>query len=173
MSDKQIFASYFLYNSIFVEQKLDLDHFGQTEQYEILNIATISFLVIDIFIKHDQDVIISQQYIKNNFPKPLITVSLDTLEDLIALDNNIRTHLKKEYSYFERLGEYYYAQTKPLFSKHQFETQKSEEFFTLTMFCVESMLLLDQCDYSVAESIELVKDHEYEQSLVEILSIFQ
>lgn len=173
MSETQIFASYFLYNSIFVEQKLDLDHFGQIEQLEILNISTISFLVMDVFIKNQQDVVLTQQFIKTHFPNPLITVSLDTLEDLIALDNNIHTHLKHEFTYFEKLGEYYYTKNSKFFPENQYEARNAEDFFTFTMFCVEAMLLLDQCDYILEDSLEIIKDHEYESELAEILYHFK
>lgn len=170
--DIQILASYFLYNSIFVEQKLDSDHFGQTEQLEILNIATVSYLVTNAFMCNNQDVMLTQTFIKNNFPKPMLTVSLDTLEDLIALDNTIYEHIPNELSYFKKLGVYYYEQSKKFFP-NTYEANNSDDFFSLTMFAVEAMLLLDQCEYNIDECLDLIKEHEYESQIATVLNIFK
>ncbi len=170
MLEKQFYATYFLYNSIFVEQNLDLDHFGHDEKSAILNIAVVSFLVIDAFKLNDQDVINTQKYIKDNMPKPLITVCLDTLQDIIALDNNIHEYLVKEFSCFVDLGEYYYKKVKAFFPNQKHDPTNGDDLFSLTMFCVEAMLLLDQCNYDLSEAKTLIVGHEYEQ---EISDVFQ
>lgn len=169
MSLSQIYATYLLYNMIFTEQQLDQDHFGATEQSEIANIALISFLVLDSFISTQQNIMKTQTDIRARFPAPLLTVSLDTLQDIIALDNNISSHLSQEFPIYTTLGQHYYQQNEVFFPKNTFSPKNEEEFFSTTMFFYESIMLLSANDYNLQESIQELKGHDYEQEISAIL----
>ncbi|MGL4676513.1 MAG: hypothetical protein ACRCWI_02455 [Brevinema sp.] len=169
MTKNTIYATYFLYNAIFIEQKLDSDEFGDEEQQEIINISSVSFLAIQFFIKNNQDIIRTQRYIKDHLLKS--TLYLDTLQDIIALDNNINSYLDTELDYFSSLGQAYYQQSQQYFLDN--ELVDPDSFFSSTMFYVEVMLLLDQSAYSIDKSLQLIEGHEYEKELSDILKTFQ
>ncbi len=168
---KQVFATYFLYNSIFIEQKLDSDHFGTEEKREILNIAIISFIVIRAYMENGADMIKTQNHLRAVAPKNLITLCLDTLQDISALDLDVDKHLPKELYYFDRLGKFYYQKSQTFF--HNFELVHADEYFSLTMYTVETMLLLDQSKYDIQKAKELIAAHEYEPEVLNVLKIFE
>ncbi|MGL5956483.1 MAG: hypothetical protein ACRC0X_07785 [Brevinema sp.] len=171
MPKNTIYATYFLYNAIFIEQKLDSDEFGEEERQEIINISSTSFLSIRAFINNNQDMIHTQKDIKNNYPRAFSTLYLDTLQDIIALDNNIHNYLDRELEYFSSLGKYYYDKSQQYF--HNNELSDPESFFSWTMFHIEAMLLLDQSNYSIEQSLVLIQGHEYEQELSDIIKSCQ
>ncbi len=168
-ANNQIYATYFLYNSIFIEQQLDLDNFGQNEQQEISNVAIMSYLALEAFIANDQDIMATQTDIRTNLPKNLLTVTLDTLQDMIALDNNIQEHLKKELDIYTSLGEYYYKESRTFFPNNASTPNNPIEFFSLTMFCFETLLALEENKYSISKTIDAIKDHEYADIIQPIL----
>ncbi|MDK2817985.1 MAG: hypothetical protein KFW21_00875 [Spirochaetota bacterium] len=169
MSNNQIYATYLLYNSIFIEQQLELDNFGQNEQQEISNIAIMSYLSLDSFIENDQDIMATQTDIRENIPKNLLTVTLDTLQDIIALDNNIQENLHKELKIYVSLGKYYYQQNQKFFPNHASTPNNPAEFFSLTMFFFETLLVLEENAYSISKTLDAIKDHEYADSIKTIL----
>ena len=165
----QIYATYFLYNSIFIQQQLDSDNFGQSEQQEISNVAIMSYLALEAFIGNEQDIMATQTDIRTNLSKSLLTVTLDTLQDMIALDNNIHEHLKKELDIYASLGEYYYKESRKFFPNNASTPNNPMEFFSTTMFCFETLVVLEENKYSISKTMDAVKDHEYADVIQPIL----
>ena len=168
---KQLYASYMLYHAIFLEQSFDHDTFGAEEQSAITNIAQFSYLGLYAFLDQKQHIMNTQNFIKDNYPLKLKVPTLDTLQDMIALDNNIREHLGDELKYYSALGTYLYKEHQSFFQ--EYTLSHPEELFSSTMFCYEALLILDQCDYDINDALEDIKDHEYEKEITAILKVLE
>lgn len=163
----QLYATYMLYNSIFIEQTLDQDIFSQEEQNSITNVAIFAYLGVSALLNSTEDMFLCQKHIKNDYPIKLQVTTLDTLQDIIALDNTIQEQLSFELPFFSKLGKNLYQQQQKLVSNYTISDP--EEFFSITMFHFESLLLLDQYKYSIEKVLEEIEDHEYAKEISQIL----
>ncbi|MGL4562878.1 MAG: hypothetical protein ACRCVW_03380 [Brevinema sp.] len=166
-------ALYILYISIFIEQSLEKESFTYEDEIDIANISYCGFLTTYALSKSNLDIEKTMNFISSHYPANVQEITKKTLEDMIILYPELVT-LSSELIFFQKLSVVLMKYNESLLKKTHFELLEDniDDLFSYTMYTYESLLLLDQKDYHLEETLKYIednKDNNIEDGIIEIL----
>lgn len=172
MINKTEFLSlYIIYLSIFIEQTLDQDSFSDNEISAITNISIYSFLATDAFIQCDFDHSRTLAFIKNQHSQDITQIIIETLDDILSLYPELSNiPLNHKFSYKLSTLLFHYIENYFKNVNNSLSEEEYSDIFSFTMYIYETLMLLDQYEYNIEETIENLEEDDNKDIIIEILS---